>query len=158
MLSSMPSCRPGFRRIAAIGLLTFGFHWLRAEQASAEVTQAAPVIIEGLGKGTVPLSGPWQFHAGDDPAWANPAFDSSHWEQLTADQSWGSQGHARLTGFAWYRSNIAFTPAPGVPPQFSLLVPRIDDAYEIYWNGSLIGRNGRFPPGAVWYISQPVQT
>ena len=153
----MPPCGLPLRRIAAIALLAFACHWLPAEQAGAKVTPAAPVVIEGLGKGTFPLSGPWQFHPGDDPAWANPAFDSSHWEQLTADQPWGTQGHAHLTGFAWYRCNIAFTPAPGVPPQFSLLVPKIDDAYEVYWNGSLIGHNGKLPPGAVWYISQPVQ-
>jgi diguanylate cyclase (GGDEF)-like protein len=139
-------------------MLALVLHGLHAEQAGAKLTPAAPVAIEGLGKGTFPLSGPWQFHPGDDPAWANPAFDSSSWEQLTADQPWGSQGHARLTGFAWYRCNIAFTPAPGVPPPFSLLVPRIDDAYEIYWNGLLIGRNGKLPPGAVWYSSQSVQT
>jgi diguanylate cyclase len=154
----MPPCRRAFRRIAAIALLAFAFHWLHAQQASTKASSAAPIVIEGLGKGTFPLSGPWQFHLGDDPTWANPAFDSSHWEQLTADHPWGTQGHAGLTGFAWYRCNIAFTPASGVPPQFSLLMPRVEDAYEIYWNGSLIGRNGKLPPGAVWYSSQPVQT
>ena len=154
----MPLCRRAFRRIAAIVLLAFTFHWLHAQQPRTQITPPAPVVIEGLGKGTFPLSGPWQFHPGDDPAWANPTFDSSGWEQLTADQSWGTQGHARLTGFAWYRYYISFTPASGVPPRFSLLVPRIGDAYEIYWNGSLIGRNGKLPPGAVWYVSQPVQT
>jgi hypothetical protein len=100
----------------------------------------------------------WQFHLGDDPAWANPAFDSSDWEHLAADRPWGEQGHEDLTGFAWYRCSIALTPAPGVPPQFSLLVPQIADAYEIYWNGSLIGQNGRLPPRPVWYESQPAQT
>ncbi|WP_058189499.1 GGDEF domain-containing protein [Terracidiphilus gabretensis] len=154
----MPPCGFPLRRIAAIALLAFACHWLHAEQAGAKSPPVAPVVIDGLGKGTFPLSGPWQFHPGDDPAWANPAFDSSAWEQLTANQSWGAQGHVRLTGFAWYRCYIAFTPAPGVPPRFSLLVPRIDDAYEIYWNGSLIGRNGKLPPRAVWYTSQPEQT
>ena len=25
------------------------------------------------------LVGPWRFHAGDDPAWASPGYDDSHW-------------------------------------------------------------------------------
>ena len=154
----MPSRRRAFRQIAALAMLALVLHGLHAEQAGAKLAPAAPNAIEGLGKGTFPLSGPWQFHPGDDPAWANPAFDSSSWEQLTADRPWGAQGHARLTGFAWYRCNIAFTPAPGVSPPFSLLIPTVDDAYEIYWNGALIGHNGKLPPGAVWYYSQPVQT
>ncbi len=36
-------------------------------------------------------------------------------------------------------------------------MPQIADAYEIYWNGSLIGQNGRLPPRPVWYLSQPAQ-
>jgi diguanylate cyclase (GGDEF)-like protein len=136
-------------------LLVFAALLSHAEQGSTKIT---PIVIEGLGKGTVSLNGPWQFHRGDDPAWAEPAFDDSAWEQLTADRPWGEQGHARLTGFAWYRCHIALTAAPGLSPRFSFLLPRVDDAYEIYWNGLLIGRNGKLRPNPVWYGEQPAQT
>src|ERR1700733_7668775 len=127
MLNIMPSGYFALRRTAAIALLAFAAHWAHAAQASAKSTATAPLVIEGLGKGTFTLSGPWQFHPGDDPAWASPAFDSSDWEQLSADQPWGKQGHAHLTGFAWYRCSIALnialdvahTRAPGVPQEFS---------------------------------------
>jgi diguanylate cyclase (GGDEF)-like protein len=155
MLVLMPLGLLSFARIAAMAALAFAGLVPSAMQAS---TPSAPLVIEGLGKGTAVLNGPWQFHPGDDPAWANPAFDSSDWEHLAADRPWGEQGHEDLTGFAWYRCSVALTPAPGVPPQFSLLVPQIADAYEIYWNGSLIGQNGRLPPRPVWYESQPAQT
>ncbi|WP_263358125.1 GGDEF domain-containing protein [Acidicapsa ligni] len=145
-------------RTVAIILLAFATHWVHAKQTSRKNATAAPLMIEALGKGTFALSGPWQFHTGDDPTWANPTFDSSGWEKLSADQPWGKQGHANLTGFAWYRCSIALTQAPGVPQEFSLLVPKIRDPYEIYWNGSLIGHNGKLPPSPVWYISQPMQT
>jgi diguanylate cyclase (GGDEF)-like protein len=158
MLNSMPSGYFALRRIAAMVLLVFAAPWVHAMQASTKSTPGAPLVIEDLGKGTFALSGPWQFHPGDDPAWASPTFDSSDWEQLSADQPWGKQGHAHLTGFAWYRCSIALIRAPGVPQEFSLLVPKIHDPYEIYWNGSLIGRNGKLPPRPVWYISQPMQT
>jgi diguanylate cyclase (GGDEF)-like protein len=138
-------------------LLAFTTHWLYASQAGTKSDAVAPLVIEGLGKGTVPLNGPWQFHPGDDLAWASPAFDSSGWEQLSAARPWGSQGHGQLTGFAWYRCSFRLIAAPGITERFSLLVPKIHDSYEIYWNGSLIGRNGRLTPSPVWYLSEPAQ-
>src|SRR6201996_47037 len=158
MLGNMPPCRFTLHRIAVMAILTFAACGLYAKQISTERAPTAPIVVEDLGRGTFTLSGPWQFHSGDDPAWAAPSFDSSDWEQLTADQPWGKQGHANLTGFAWYRCSIAVTPAPGLPQQFSLLVPKVHDPYEIYWNGSLIGHNGKLPPRPIWYISQPVQS
>ena len=145
-------------RAAAMVLLTFTAHWACATQASTKSAAAAPLVVEALGKGTFALNGPWQFHAGDDLRWANSAFDSSDWDQIGADQPWGKQGHSNLTGFAWYRCSIALTQAPGIPQEFALLMPNIHDSYEIYWNGSLIGRNGKLPPRPVWYVSQPTQT
>jgi len=153
----MPFCSFKLARITAIAMFVLIAPWLHAMQASTKIAPSS-IVIEGLGKGTVPLSGPWQFHPGDNPAWASPDFDSSKWEQVTADKPWGMQGHASLAGFAWYRCSIALTPAPGIPAQFSLLVPKVSDAYEIYWNGSLIGRNGKLPPHPVWYVPQPAQT
>lgn len=144
-------------RIASFAVLAISGLWAEAKQVDTNGAPSPPLIIEGLGKGTTNLSGPWQFHVGDNPAWSSPSFDSSSWEQLSADRPWGKQNHARLTGIAWYRCNITLTPAPGVPPQFSLLMPQIDDAYEVYWNGALIGRNGRLQPLPVWYFSQPAQ-
>jgi len=152
----MPSIALG--RVVAIAMLAFAALGLHAGQAGTKTMPMTPIVIEDLGRGTFTLDGPWQFHQGDDPAWASAAFDSSAWERLTADQPWGKQGHTNLTGFAWYRCPIALNPALGVPPRFSLLVPKIKDVYEIYWNGSLIGGNGKLPPHPVRYLSQPAQT
>jgi hypothetical protein len=49
-------------------------------------TPPAPLNVEGLGKGTVALDGDWQFHLGDDPAWASPTLDDSGWEQIKVDK------------------------------------------------------------------------
>jgi len=160
----MPSGQLPVRRLAAIAVLAIAMpalaaHWAQAAPASAPAAPLvpAPLVIDDLGKGTFTLNGPWQFHPGDNPAWASPAFDTSTWEQLNADQPWGQQGHAHLTGFAWYRCSIVLTPGPSGPSQFSLLLSKVRDPYEIYWNGRLIGRNGKMPPRPVWYISQPLQ-
>ena len=128
---------------------------------SASAISARPLVIDSLGKGAVPLDGPWQFHLGDNPVWAQPAMDDSAaagWEQLSADKPWGLQGHASYTGYAWYRRHISLTPAPGTSAEFALMLRDVSDAYEIYWNGSLIGRNGQLPPRPMWYFTQPAQT
>jgi hypothetical protein len=127
-----------------------------AAPAQAPNTAGAPtlvptLVVDGLGKGTAPLDGPWQFHLGDDPAWAAPGYDDSHWEQITANNSWGAQGHPSYAGFAWYRRTIHITPAPGADPNVALLVPYIDDAYELYWNGVKVGQYGTLPPHPVIY-------
>jgi hypothetical protein len=110
----------------------------------------APTGVHELGKGTIPLDGPWRFHLGDNPAWSAPNFDDSLWEQISADLPWGMQGHFAYAGFAWYRLHLAVTPAPDVKPGFLLLMPRVTDAYQVYWNGALIGQYGKLPPHASW--------
>ena len=127
-----------------------------AQQANTKITPVVPLVADGLGRGVVALNGPCQFHLGDDQSWAAPAFDDSGWERLATDQPWGQQGHPRYTGFAWYRCSIALTPAPGASPQFSILLPLVDDAYEVYWNGSLIGGLGKLQPRPVCNGSHPL--
>jgi phosphoserine phosphatase RsbU/P len=142
-----------------VGLLPL----LLAVPGHANTTAAAPVLtIDGLGKGTAALDGPWQFHLGDDPAWALPgtpdATGTGGWEALSPDKSWGRQGHADYTGYAWYRKHVHLTVAPGASPDLAMLVRHIDDVYEIYWNGRLIGRYGSMPPHPSFPIQAPPQT
>ncbi len=109
---------------------------------------------EELGKGSVPLDGPWQFHLGDNPDWASPLVNDASgqggWSQLTADGYWGEQGHRSYVGYAWYRRHLHLTPAAGALPDFSLYMPRMEDVYEVYWNGKLVGKEGKFPPGSAY--------
>ena len=100
------------------------------------------------GTGSVAVGGNWQFHTGDDPAWASPAYDDSSWEQLRSDETWGAQMHPGYTGFAWYRKRIEATGSAG---KLAILIPPVDDAYEIFWNGKKIGSYGSLPPHAVWW-------
>ena len=99
------------------------------------------------GKGFVEVSGNWRFHTGDDLAWAQPGFDDSSWEQLRGDTTWGAQTHPAYVGFAWYRKKIDVE-AVGGP--LTILMPPVDDTYELYWNGEKIGASGKVPPHAHW--------
>ena len=129
-----------------------------ADTAAPADSASRTLVVDALGKGAVPIDGRWQFHLGDDLAWAVPTFDDSDWEQLTADSSWGQQSHPSYSGFAWYRRSIRLTAAPGASPNFVLLIPAIDDAYQIYWNGVEVGHLGTLPPHMVLYEGVPAQT
>jgi len=147
--------------LRTLRLLSFVF--LIAASAAAQPQQPGAhavhtLKIDGLGKGAAPLDGPWQFHLGDNLAWAAPGVDDSAWEQISADSTWGAQTHPSYDGFAWYRRHIDVSPVPGISPDFALMLQPIDDAYEVYWNGQLIARKGKMPPRPVWYPYQPAQT
>ena len=130
-----------------------------SQQPSRTITQAAPaahtqaLVIGGVGRGLVPIDGKWQFHLGDDPAWAGANLDDSSWESIRSDDPWGVQGHPSYTGFAWYRRHVDIRPTSGETGQYRLLIPHGEDAYEVYWNGKLIGQYGNLPPHPVWYYS-----
>jgi hypothetical protein len=133
-------------------LLLCGFHPPFAHPQ----TSPAPsiVTIDGLGKGTIDLSGPWRFHIGDELRWAetniNDTPGEGGWEAILADRPWGAQGHYAYAGFAWYRLSLRITPAPGVNSDFQLILPSLQDACEVYWNGRLVGSYGKLPPHASW--------
>ena len=58
-------------------------------------------------------------------------------------------------GFAWYRKPIAVTGASG---PLTILMPPVDDVYELYWNGTKIGDNGKVPPHAQWNATPHAKT
>jgi hypothetical protein len=130
-----------------------------AGAAEPSAHRADTLVVGGLGRGTVTLGGLWEFRTGDDIAWASPGYDDSGWEKLRVDITYGQQGHT-VTGYAWYRRHIDF--AGTVPHQkVALIVFPIGggDAwgqpYEVYWNGALVGREGKMPPGAEWRFRPP---
>ena len=135
-------------RQAVFLFLLFGLH---LHFAHAQTSPGPSIVtIDGLGKGTVELSGPWDFHIGDDLRWADPSISDTPgedgWETILPDRPWGAQRHYAYTGFAWYRLHLRITPAPDVKTSIQLLLPRLQDACEVYWNGRLVGRYGELPP------------
>jgi len=116
---------------------------------------AAPFVSDNVGDGAVPIDGNWQFKTGDDLHWAQPGLDDSGWEQISADRTWGEQGHPGYVGFAWYRRHIAITPhlgtTSGSGAGLEIYLPPVDDAVEVYWDGRQIGNVGAPPPHVFWY-------
>ncbi len=106
------------------------------------------------------LDGPWRFHVGDDPRWASADADDSGWEtiDLTAAPGshdgdvglpdyvggWSAHGHRGYHGYAWYRRTVA---VPAGSASWDILGPTlVEDGYELYWNGQLLGGSGRLGP------------
>ena len=111
------------------------------------------------------LDGPWRFHTGDDPRWAGAGVDDSGWDTLSLTarlgshdgdvglpdyvDGWMAHGHPGYTGYAWYRRPVD-VPAGGA--SWDILGPtQVEDGYELYWNGRLLGGSGRLqqPPRVV---------
>ena len=86
----------------------------------------------------------WLVHAGDDPAYARPGFDDSHWASFNA--STGSL-HTIFPNsqpkVVWYRLHIKLAPDEH---NLSLDANRLHDAWEIYVNGVRLAVAGRFSP------------
>lgn len=103
------------------------------------------------------LGGSWRFHIGDNPRWANADVDDSGWEtvDLSAPASstdgdvglpnyragWMAHGHPGYYGYAWYRRTVSL---PAGNREWDILGPTaVDNGYEMYWNGVLLGGSGR---------------
>lgn len=103
----------------------------------------------------VSLSGYWKFNIGDEMAWAEKDFDDSNWDRLYAPGNWEEQGYVGYDGYAWYRKRIEI-PESRYNNQLILQLGRIDDVNEVYFNGTLVGQTGMFPPAFQTAYNVPV--
>jgi hypothetical protein len=137
---------------------SFGHHFAAGQPASPKIPSLPGQFeAQGLGRATMPIDGTWQFHEGDNMAWAAPDLDDSGWQPIQVGRSWEGQGHRNLTGFGWYRRHIAFDLDHNADWEAALAFSNVQDAAEIYWNGRLIGTVGKVWPHAVWLRQSPAQ-
>ncbi len=105
---------------------------------------AAPVPDRSVPDLAVPsdLAGSWRFQPGDDPHWAAPDFDDSHWTTRTIPGGFGTTDV--VAEIAWYRLTVQLP--GGQLPQVAVALGAVDSAYEIYAGGVRLGGVGRLPP------------
>ncbi|HEY6764434.1 MAG TPA: PP2C family protein-serine/threonine phosphatase [Candidatus Sulfotelmatobacter sp.] len=142
---------------------------------------SGPVASVTIGPPAAPLYGPWKFAVGDSPIdpgtdqplWAEPGFDDSNWEAVDLTPKpgafdptdgwkgyvpgWTAHGHPGHSGFSWYRIRVQFNPAHENERK-ALALWDVDDAYQCFADGRLLGSFGEFPgqgkiPAA--YYSEP---
>lgn len=153
----------------SLGLLLLLSSAATASSADAAAAVQTPPVAVELTEAMATLTGPWRFHLGDDPRWADPGRDDSGWEivDLAAPATatdgdvglpnyapgWSARGHAGYYGYAWYRIHLTLR-AP-LREALALLGPwQVDSAYQVYENGRLLGGVGNFsrvPPTAYGY-------
>jgi hypothetical protein len=102
----------------------------------------------------VKLDAPWRFHFGDDPTYAQPGFDDSHWTLHRIDKDWASEGRKGYGGYAWYRMQVLL-PKGNEPLAIAIYPPGAyvyysGAAVEVYIDGTLAGTIGRMRPQPVW--------
>jgi hypothetical protein len=149
-----PAKLPGMRRLHLLLVVLSGLFLNAGVSQTIAIgeSHATPTLtIKNIGRGVVAIDGDWQFHLGDDMRWIDPAYDDSQWEHVKADKTWGEQTHSGYAGFAWYRRHLDIDPSILGKQKLAILMPAVESAYEIYWNGEKVGNQGVLPPGAVWY-------
>lgn len=143
---------------------------------------AVTLVIAALARGGRPdnpalraaatlLDGTWRFHTGDDPHWADADTDDSGWETLDMTAfpgshdgdvglpdyvgGWMAHGHPGYHGYAWYRRAVD---VPAGRASWGILGPTlVEDGYELYWNGQLLGGSGRLGPVPRVVGTRPLQ-
>ncbi|AJW64950.1 hypothetical protein VO54_03521 [Elizabethkingia miricola] len=147
-------------RISISLLMTCFFIFLTVNAATLEYN-----------KSIIALNGPWKFKTGDNKKWSDSNFDDSKWEivDFTAPigahdgdvglsgyiEGWTSKGHPEYSGYAWYRIKV---PLDNIKGNVLALTgpPAVDDAYQLFINGILIGNAGDFSdPVPIAYSIQP---
>ena len=117
------------------------------------------------------LDGSWRFHTGDDPHWADTNVDDRDWKTIDMTAlpgshdgdvglpdyvgGWMAHGHPGYHGYAWYRRTVA---VPAGRASWDILGPTlVEDGYELYWNGQLLGGSGRLGPAPRVVGTRPLQ-
>ncbi|MGE5399275.1 MAG: beta galactosidase jelly roll domain-containing protein [Ignavibacteriales bacterium] len=89
----------------------------------------------------VVLEGLWKFRIGDRQEWNDPGYNDKAWGEIIVPSYWETQGYQDYDGFAWYRKKITI-PDYLKDKQLVLMLGKIDDKDEVYFNGRQIGHTG----------------
>ncbi len=154
-------------------LVIFAVLCLAASQCHSQPQPASPPQIQTsaashwaeqavLGSSTVELTGPWKFHKGDDPAWAQSGFNDAGWASMDMTPpsgsydpflgttgfmpGWTMRGDAGYSGYAWYRLKVNVQYDPGLSEGgLEIKMPDdVDDGYQLFIDGQKIGEFGHF--------------
>jgi hypothetical protein len=79
----------------------------------------------------------WRYCFGDHPIWAERTFDDSKWMTVVPNYF-----RKDSVGVHWYRNHIVLKGDKIDPDALAILISDLHSAYEVYWDGILIGTNG----------------
>jgi enterochelin esterase-like enzyme len=151
MRSSIDPHRPRRRTLlaatATTGALAVALAGAVLPAQAAAPSAAVAAAAEDEATVALDLSGTWRFTLGDDPAYADPAFDDSGWTELQVPEVDGAPQFDDYDGFAWYRLTFDL-PAGAEGANLVASLGFLDDVDEAFLNGTFIGGSGSMPPNA----------
>jgi hypothetical protein len=142
-----------------------------AISSPSQTGRSCQAMRVSIGQASHLLTGPWRFHLGDDTRWAAPGFNDLRWETTDLTPApgahdsdvgltnyvsgWRARGQGDYAGYAWYRLHVTIDAPAGT--DIALLAPAyVEDAYQLFWNGTLIGGSGDFSGSTpVIYSTRP---
>jgi hypothetical protein len=133
---SAGSRKSGFFRIPGLILLMVLAAIAGTRADDAEARENLPAWDQPM-----PLDGIWKIRSGDSLAWADPDWADGTWDSA---QLMDAQ-HRELAprdGYTWFRKSIVL-PASPAPGRRLALRHMPSTPQEFYWDGVLIGRNGK---------------
>lgn len=122
---------------------TFGFISATLAQ-NGEPIPGTPVRIltlDAVETGTN-LQGSWKYHPGDNPEWANPAFDDTEWESTNTLMFGSELPESGWEGLGWFRLRLSIPDEQLWNMPLALRVTFQGGASEIYLDGELIYKFG----------------
>jgi hypothetical protein len=147
--------------------------WCHDEPAPALVTQAGspstPAGAEGAAARTAGavtpsghmeahLEGPWRFQIGDNPQWADAAFDDSNWPAITLDKPLSELGFDSYAGYAWYRMRINARQLQQPNESLDLLLTtHTIGQLSVFANGTDVGHTRGMTDRPAMYQSLPLE-
>ncbi len=96
--------------------------------------------LKKIGEGGITLDKAWKFHPGDDPAWSNPVYDDSNWENINPTLELHHLPQVREAEIGWFRLKMEVDSS--LADERVTMISSILGAAEIYLNGQLIYKFG----------------
>ena len=130
------------RRLRTLSILLLAFacaHFAAAQSPASTPAQPNPRNFDASQFGDYVNVGPdWLFAAGDNPAWASPAFDDSGWKTISTAKPLAESGVFNHP-YVWYRIHIHLRPGTR---NLVVGIANVSGFYEVYANGVLLGGTG----------------
>lgn len=158
-----PAAKQGFLRavLCWVAVVCFCALTVFAQAPSSPVNPAGNEVASGV-RGITVLDGQWRFQTGDDPRWADPAFDDSSWPMVSLSSALVEQGIDTYSGYAWYRLKLQ----PGQLAQFRnlamgqplsvLVTSNSIGQFDVLVNGLEAGHTKGMTDSPAEYQSPPV--
>ncbi|MFZ5564477.1 MAG: hypothetical protein ACOZBW_10530, partial [Thermodesulfobacteriota bacterium] len=105
-----------------------------------------PLFNIGSPGRSIPLDGQWKISLNDSNAFSSPAYDDTMWDTIDLPGKivpYSIKQGRGIRGVCWLRKKVSVDDSAG---DRGLILGRIANADQTYFNGERIGQTGRFPP------------